>query len=614
MRTAIILAAVAAVLMLDVGARADTVSAAAVLAQNRLAMGDPTSSGALRTVYAYAGQGLSGFASRTSDLTTGNFVESYVAGPISGGGGFDGKTPWMRDISGANTPEQGGDRITLAVNAAYRYANLWWRPDFGGAHVHYAGSDTSGGGRADHLVVTPKGGTRFDAWFDVDTHRLTYISEEQEFFLTRIFYAQYARRNGQLLPLLATIDRGVGKANYDTLRLRDASVIPALPQSAYALPAGSPTGARIVGGTSTTLPFRLLNNHIYICGKVDGKGPFTFMVDTGGHTLLSPRLLAQLGGTSAGKAATSGVGPKIASLGFAKVGTIALGGVRMRDQTAFITNVYAAAIEGIPVDGMVGFELFRRFVVRIDYGRRTITFFDPKRYDAKFAGTAVPFKFYDHLPDVEGDIAGIPAHFDIDTGSRSELDVTSPFVTRKGLDVAYPRGVHAITGYGVGGAVNSYVVRIPSLRLGNVTVREPVAELSNASGGSFSDAHYDGNIGSALLKRFVVTFDYARRRMYLKRIVPAPADVGTFDRSGLWLNAEPGGYLVVSVDEGSPAAQAGLGAGDVITAIDGKPARMESLSDVRESLRTLPVGRTVRCYVSRRAARKTVSFTLRDQI
>ena len=31
------------------------------------------------------------------------------------------------------------------------------------------------------------------------------------------------------------------------------------------------------------------------------------------------------------------------------------------------------SIEGIRVDGMVGFELFRRFAVRLDYGARTMT-------------------------------------------------------------------------------------------------------------------------------------------------------------------------------------------------------------------------------------------------
>ena len=63
------------------------------------------------------------------------------------------------------------------------------------------------------------------------------------------------------------------------------------------------------------------------------------------------------------------------------------------------------------------------------------------------------------------------------------------------------------------------------------------AGLSEEKAGSISDPNYDGNVGSALLKRFVVTFDYAHQVMYLKRIEATPPDVGTFDRSGLWINA-----------------------------------------------------------------------------
>ena len=586
---------------------------ATILAENRLAVGDAVRAGTLHTYYAYSGQGLSGDATRTIDLASGYFVESYALGPVSGGSGYDGKTPWMRDLSGADTPQTGGDRVALAVNAAYRNANLWWRPGFSGAAITYAGRDVGGARSEDHLSIKPQGGERFDAWFDARTHLLSRIGERQEFFATRIWYSQYERSAGMLLPVVTTIDRGTGKASYETLRLRGARVTSARSTSAYARPSQPPTGASIAGGaSSTTLPFRLLNDHIYIEATVDGKGPFTFIVDTGGHTLLSPHVVALIKLNAAGKAASSGAGEKTATTAFARVREIAFGGVRMHDQTAFVTPVYDAAIEGIPVDGMIGFEVFRRFGVTIDFGKRTISFYDPRTFRPSNAGVEIPFKFYDHLPDVEGRIAGVPARFDIDTGSRSELDLTSPFVRRTRLREKYPHAESAITGWGVGGAVRSTVIRVASLRLGDVTVREVVGELSDATFGSFSDANYEGNIGSALLKRFVVTFDYARARMYLKAIVPEPGDVGTFDESGMWLNAEPAGFVLTSLDERSPAAEAGLAAGDIITSIDGKASQMRELSDARALLRDLPAGTVVHVDFRRGAARKTADIKLRD--
>lgn len=120
--------------------------------------------------------------------------------------------------------------------------------------------------------------------------------------------------------------------------------------------------------------------------------------------------------------------------------------------------------------------------------------------------------------------------------------------------------------------------------------------------------------GSALLKRFVVTFDYAHQRMYLRRITPTPPDVGTFDRSGLWINAQKGGYEIVDVARDGPGARAGLAVGDVITAVDGKPVVTEDLADVRRRLRSDPAGSAVELTVRHGDVTRQATLTLADSI
>jgi S1-C subfamily serine protease len=195
-----------------------------------------------------------------------------------------------------------------------------------------------------------------------------------------------------------------------------------------------------------------------------------------------------------------------------------------------------------------------------------------------------------------------------------EVDVTSPTVARLNLRARYTPGISTITGWGVGGPSRSYVVRIPSLTLGTVTAQSVVSGLSEAKGGSISDPNYEGNVGSGFLKRYVVTFDYAHQRMYLKPFAPAPADAGRFDRSGLWINAADDGFTVTAVAAGSPAAEAGVAAGDLITAIDGKPARPEGLSDARRALRSLAAGTKVRLDLRRGGESRAATVTLRDLI
>jgi S1-C subfamily serine protease len=141
-----------------------------------------------------------------------------------------------------------------------------------------------------------------------------------------------------------------------------------------------------------------------------------------------------------------------------------------------------------------------------------------------------------------------------------------------------------------------------------------VAGLSENKGGSISDPNYDGNVGSGLLKRFVVTFDYAHQTMYLKPIRPAPADAGAFDRSGMWINGASDGYAVTDVTPGGPADRAGVQVGDVITALNGSPARLADLADTRLLLRSRPAGMKVELDLKRGQVSRKVTLTLADQI
>jgi hypothetical protein len=296
------------------------------------------------------------------------------------------------------------------------------------------------------------------------------------------------------------------------------------------------------------------------------------------------------------------------------VDEFALGAARMRNQLGFVAPIYDPTVEGIRVDGMFGFEFFRRFAVQIDYGRKLLTITDPKRFDPTGAGTAIPFVFYDHLPMVRGLLDTLPARFDIDTGSRSEVDITGPFTAAHELRSRFSKGVSAVTGWGMGGPSRSYVVRLPSLTLGSLRVDSPVAGLSEDKGGSISDPNYEGNIGSGFLKRFVVTFDYAHQMMYLRPITPAPVDAGRFDRAGMWINSAPTGYVVTDVAAEGPAAHAGIHVGDIITRLDGAAPRFDGLSDARILLRSRPAGTQIEVELQRGTEVRKATLVLADQI
>ncbi len=564
----------------------------------------------------YNGQGMTGTTHSLNDLKDGRSANEFKVGPAVGGNGFDGSTPWMRDTSGTITEQKGGDAVVVAVNDAYRTANKWWLPDHGGAAIESKGEITDSGGHYDVLSVTPKAGKPFEAWFDTKTHYLAKTVEMQGSQNVITLLSDYRPEAGVVLPHKIVIDTGVGDKYLQTIRITKVAFLPTQPPSAFAVPKIAIGDFSIAGGASeTTVPVQIVNNHIYGEAKVNGQGPFTFIFDTGGHNIITPPVTKQLGLKVEGSLPGSGAGEGTMEGGFVNGVQFDVGKASVKNQLAIVFPLdRLGEIEGVPLPGMVGYETFRRFVTRIDYGAGTLTLIDPAKFDPKDAGTPVKFEFNEHVPEVLGTFEGIPAKFDIDTGSRSEITVTKPFAEKNSLRASHPKGVDAVEGWGVGGPSTGYVMRASELTLGTVKVGPVVVSLSDQAKGAFSGSDFSGNVGGGVLKRFTVTFDYNNKIMYLKPRSGPISDTGTYDRAGLWINIGGGGFKIVSLTKGAPAEQAGLKKDDVIVAVDGAPVGSLNLGDLRKRLRNDAPGTVVTFKVNRGGAFQDIKVTLRDLI
>ena len=599
-------------------AHATTPAASEVLAANRAAtVGQATSDKvAVKVDFAFVGQGLTGVASSLTDVRGGRFADSFHVGPASGGNGFDGTHAWQKEMSGSVTLQDGADPHALAINEAYRRGNLWWRADRGGAAIVADGENTDGGAAYEVLTVTPKDGKVFNAWFDQKTHLLGRIVEAQGPQTITTTLSDYRAVDGVMLPGKQVIDDGSGAKYVQTLTLTSASFLPAQPDSAYSAPKLVLADFAVDGGAAeTTLPFKLINNHIYAEALINGKGPYLFIFDTGGQNLVTPALAKTLGLTLGGTIDAHGAGEGVMEAGLTKVGQLKLGHASVTDQVFFVLPLDSMSdVEGVPETGMVGYQTFRRFVTRIDYGARTLTLIDPKHFDPKDAGTPVKFTFADSNPEVQGTFEGIPAKFHIDTGSRVEVTLNKPFVANNGLMAKHAKGVDAVDGWGVGGPSRAYVTRGSGLTLGGVATSNVVASFSTQDKGAFAADDYQGNIGGGVLKRFVVTFDYEHQVMYLKPATGPVEDIGQFDRVGMWVNAAGDHFKIVDITSGGPAEAAGLKPGDEIVGIDGRPANALSLPDLRRLLRTGAPGSVISLQIVHSGAAKEVKVTLRDLI
>lgn len=557
--------------------------------------------------------GLSGTLDSVTDVKTGRFSDSFVLGTFKGANGFDGKVVWEVDTSGQVVLQESADQREGAVNEAYRRSQSYWYSNRQASALSLIGEKSVGQRTLLGVRAVPKGGRPFDMWFDASTFLLVQFEERNARELRTTFLSDYRSVSGLMIPYLTRQTNG--DAKYDTIaKLESVKLEGDATKVSFAPPAPPPrdfgfsTAAR-----SAVIPFKLINNHIYLQVSLNGR-PYQFLFDTGGLNVITPTVARELGLKTEGALQARGTGEKSQEAGFTKVTKLDVGGAWLRDQTFVVIGLESfSEVEGMPITGIIGYEVFKRFIVVTDYENSKVVLIEPEGFAYRGAGLQVPIKFNDRTPQVEGGIDGFPGTFTLDTGARNSLSLGTPFVEKNSLVSRYAAKFQGVTGWGVGGPARSWIVRGKTFTIGSVAISDPVVELSQNKSGAMADAYLAGNVGAGVLKRFNIVWDYGHNRIWMERN-RIDRDRDTFDRAGFWINVNGNGFAVIDVIAGSPAASADLKQGDLIVGVNGAPAVSGiSLVDLRR-LKLGPVGSVIRLDVLRNGKPMTVSITLADFI
>jgi len=563
--------------------------------------------------------GLDGTFSALHDLDRGRSASQYKLGPIEGGEGYDGSVGWSRDPGGEiavlDAPEakrQARSQVWLDAYAFWypqRMAATWGKPD----------SREDGGRRYAVLTATPEGGDAVTLWFDAQTHLLVRVVQRQAQDTVTTAYDDWREADGLRQPFHAVTDYTDAAGRTDPrrrteMRIEQIKLNPVAVDADFAVPAMTVTAHIDDPSGVTRIPFVLVNNHIYAEGSIDGK-PARFLVDTGGANLLSPQAAQKFGLHGEGKLAVRGAGDgEGADVSFAHGKEIRLGAAKLANPVFMIIGLGPFAdVEGIDSDGLVGYEMFRRFGVTIDYAKRELVLAEQAKFVPPVGATAVPFALAERIPIVQGRLDGVPARISIDTGSRSSLTLHSPFVKKNDLVARYHAAPEAVVGWGVGGPSRGRPARLGTLELGAVTIGGIAGDLYTGDKSVFASPDLDGNLGSGVMKRFVVAFDYAAKRMYLAPNADS-AKPDPFDRSGLWLLKAGDALKVVDIAADSGAARAGLRNDDLISTIGGEAVAKRTLGEWRERLRDSPAGAKLAIDYRRDGKAAHAELVLADRI
>ena len=340
------------------------------------------------------------------------------------------------------------------------------------------------------------------------------------------------------------------------------------------------------------IPFELTGGQIFVRAAVNGSRPLAFQLDTGlNQTLIRLDLAAELKLRKKGNVLVGGAGPGVVVGSLLRDATWSLVGLRSFTQpvTYALPLKEVSAAVGRDIDGAIGGEFIRRYVITVDYLTKTVTLYDPKTFVYRGGGESLPVEFTPQNQPVVSAIltAGgrsLARRFIVDLGSADALILHSPFVSQERLLDQGMKTVRSIGQTGVGGMTAGEIGRVASVQLGSFVLKDVITMFARDKAGMLADASLAGNIGAQIARRFRVTLDYKAKRIILE---PAPTFADPFDAafSGLALIADAPNYRVFRVTElleDSPATDAGIRVGDVITAIDGTAASAMTLSDIRE--------------------------------
>lgn len=344
-----------------------------------------------------------------------------------------------------------------------------------------------------------------------------------------------------------------------------------------------------------TIPFELTLRHIIVKVKVNNSRPLAFLLDTGANAaIIRIATATELGLSLQGSVNAGGAGAGTQAGRRVKDAKWSLVGLDRFSQPVSLALPLTVLTSGLgrEIDGIIGGEFIKQFVLELDYQARTITLHDRQAFAYKGKGHTLPLDFNaDGHPVVKATVTPVGGkpiedRFALDIGSGLALALHSPFVVEHDLLGPQARTIRAIGMTGAGGRSTGRVGRVAALQIGPFTISNPIALFSQDKAGAFADPSLGGNIGFQVANRFRTVLDYGRRQIILE---PSPAFAEPFDRafSGLVVRAEGPTYRVFRVTEvleDSPATEAGLAPGDIVTSIDGVAAESLTLAGISEAL------------------------------
>lgn len=255
-----------------------------------------------------------------------------------------------------------------------------------------------------------------------------------------------------------------------------------------------------------TIPFKLDGKLIMIETRINDSPPAWFILDSGAsHSVLTPQLAKALALSLTEDKPTTGTGKGAVPVLRSEAAVMQLAGLKLEIPAPWVIDLSKVPIPK-ETAGLIGAELFKKFVVRFDPAAKRIAVFAPESYRHEGGGASIPLLVEGDKLFLEAAISvgeGKPAtrKLRIDTGSESSLndEIVRESAERRSSTL----------GGGLGENFEGYSGLLRAVQIGPFTFKDVWATGAPHA-----------TIGMELLRRFVMTFDAPNGRLYLE---PTPA-------------------------------------------------------------------------------------------
>ena len=219
---------------------------------------------------------------------------------------------------------------------------------------------------------------------------------------------------------------------------------------------------------------------------INEKGPFNFILDSGVGIMIitDPKLKDSLNLKYFRRIEISGLGEG------KQIDAFTTPFLNVQIGSAMAINTSAAVLDkdvfnlsgyaGMPIHGLIGYDFFASFLVRIYYDAGYFTLYNNQKSRLVRKGLKIPISIEQNKPYLnvladQGDHKRMLLKLIIDTGAGHPISLES----YNGTPFEVPRvNIAANLGVGLTGAIKGYVGRIPSVKFGKYTLKNVIAAFN----------------------------------------------------------------------------------------------------------------------------------------